>query len=342
MTYRNASEGLRQCSGCINSTGIVFLQLPPEVVKYVFLYCDGKSLSALLLATSFCERIRHITYEWLADVVRVRLENIASRVETLAGDNRDGINYRDAATWIYSVAAISHRLETSAISPQQRRCHRIKLLSENMAVVFFLEESLRRFSNESMGYLEWPVWCGQITVESFVTGSRMRNTARVVITSPFQRPSLIPGSNLMKNRTPSGIFRCEPYNMVPVPPWGVVRGLAMEDDLVLKPVADRLVETNFVAIPAGFHSYQVLDVRIATKEQAKHHWWSRICTMKSSWLVLNEPDVPLLCCWHDDAAELQDDRDYVDFIIDLLKANSRLQKSTQTLPREYPLVASRT
>jgi hypothetical protein len=317
-------------------------QIPAEVRRDIFLFCDGKSLSTLLLAASSCSFHRSVAWDEVPAMTRIRLQGIAARVSKHAKGSRDEKYLREAAEWILSVSCIpgeqatASRLDDSANT--EKIASRMKAVSENLAVLDFLDESLAKYSNETEGQFEWPVWCGQLTVDSFVTGTRMRNTARVVITSPMQRPSFMPGSSLIKNWTPCSAFRCEPYNMVPVPPWGQIRGLQPEDDHVLLPVASRLAESGEVATPSGFHAYQVLDVRIVTKEQARR-LWSMIQGLKSSWLVQKEAEIPLLCCWQDDdSGELSDDREYIDFILDLLHVRSRLCKSAAQSPREYLVI----
>jgi hypothetical protein len=319
-------------------------QIPSEVRRDIFLFCDGKSLSTLLLAASSCSFHRSVAWDEVPAVTRRRLQGIAARVSKHAKGSRDEKCLREAAEWILSVSCIAGEQTTARLDEQddsektEKIALRMKAISENLAVLDFLDESLAKYSKETEGQFEWPVWCGQLTVDSFVTGTRMRNTARVVITSPMQRPSLMPGSSLMKNWTPCSVFRCEPYNLIPVPPWGQIRGLQPEDDHVLLPVASRLAESGEVATPSGFHVYQVLDVRIVTKEQARR-LWPMIQGLKSSWLVQKEAEIPLLCCWQDDdSGELSDDREYIDYILDLLHARSRLCKSAAQSPREYLVI----
>ena len=87
--------------------------------------------------------------------------------------------------------------------------------SECMALLDFLKLSIAQYSRPELGQFEWPVWMGQVCIEGSRGGTRLRNTARVVLTAPLQRPSFIPGSELLKNQTPSTAFRGELYNMIP-------------------------------------------------------------------------------------------------------------------------------
>lgn len=316
-----------------------FQQLPRDILLQMLEFCNGKSMSTLLLATSGCPDLD--VENMIGDRVTLRLVDMARRIEKhqssqpiLAG----------ATEWILSIARMPSNAEKTDEIPignesgvkvtLKSTVYRMRLLSENLAVLDYLHESLTRYSKD--GKFEWPIWCGQLTIESFHSGFRVRNNARVIITSPMQRPSFIPGgSSLMKNHVPCSGFRCEPYNMIPVPPWGHIRGLKEQDTAVLCPVVMHLEETNQVAVPSGFHSYNSLDVRIVTKRRAQQSW-PRIQRLETSWLVEKDLESsPLLCCWHDDTSDLANDRDYITYMIDFLKARDRLYRSQEPSERKY-------
>lgn len=176
-------------------------------------------------------------------------------------------------------------------------------------------------------------------------GTRLRNTARVVLITPMQRPSYIPGSELLKNQTPSSVFRCELYNMIPVPPWGRLCAFSEKDQQILRPVADRLSANGHTAVPAGFyHSSDILDVRIITQGQADRLLAARSWRPRTDWVVrrnktAQEGDAfSLICCWQDDSADITNDREYLSYILEMLRARARLgRNSTEVSCREYSL-----
>jgi hypothetical protein len=251
-------------------------------------------------------------------VVCERLQRIASKIESSVQDAGDFVNVKGAADWIRSVA--------------QGNTSRMRILSENAAVLDMLEESLQTYSDPSKGRYLWPVWFGQLSIDSFVTGTRLRNTARVVITAPMQYPSFIPGSSLVTNHTPCAVLRCEPRNIVPIPPWGRIEGIDAEDQDVLRPVLQRLETWGQVGVPVGYNT-DPLDIRIVTNGQAQQ-LTERVFRPRTSW-VLDTPEPSLVCCWQDDSAELSDNREYVSYIIEMLKARSRLRKVKEPPYREY-------
>jgi hypothetical protein len=322
--------------------------LPPEILsRILYRFCDGKSLSTLSLsASSSSEQFyRSMALLEVPRVCRNRLNDIASTIEEKTLGIRDQNASRaqvvgstgGAVQWIRSIAAAlddTHGEASSAIVLASPPVSRMKILSENAAVLDYLIVSLRDFSNVEKGHFEWLVWCGQLTIDSFLTGTRMRNSSRVLISSPMQRPIFIPGCGLLKNHSPAGLFRCEPYNIVPIPPWGKIHGLQSEDNRVLQPVADRLNETNQVAVPTGYYGRNdMLDIRILAPLQARRLLTSRmrgilLNSASSSWMLQQQHDddtaAPLVCCWQGESGDLEHDRDYIDYIIDLLKVRERL------------------
>uniref|UniRef100_A0A7S2YU61 Uncharacterized protein n=1 Tax=Entomoneis paludosa TaxID=265537 RepID=A0A7S2YU61_9STRA len=344
--------------------------LPLEITEQIFTnFVGGKGLSTLAMAlqsasfrgersayhdiseasdsTNNDNQHRRV-YDLIGKVAKKRLLAVATLLESSSISNSGNNNGQadslvtHAVNWIRSVVDFSFVDETNSLS-------RMKVVSENLALVDFLEHSIVTFSCREEGQFEWPVWCGQITVDSFMTGSRMRNTASVIITAPMQSPSFIPGCNLIQNHAPSGIFRSEPYNMIPVPPWGRVRALTWEDSHVLRPVASRLERLGQVAVPAGYHNDEILDIRIASSNRARELLSTLSWTPRSSW-ILNDDHAPdnddsdddqtdqrpkttqeffdtgLVCVWQDDTMEMRSDRQYISYVIDLMKALSRIQR----------------
>jgi hypothetical protein len=333
--------------------------LPPEILRRIlYSFCDGKSLStlslALLSASSSEPFYRSMALLEIPRMCSNRLKSIASTIE----ENSQGIGENasraqvlgstgGAVEWIRSIAAAlddTHGEAFAAIILASSPALRMKIFSGNAAVLDYLIISLRDFSNVEKGHFEWPVWCGQLTIDSFLTGSRMRNSGRVLISSPMQRPAYIPGCSLMTNHSPAGLFRCEPYNMVPRPPWGKIHGCQVEDNRILRPVADRLNGTNQVAVPTGyFGRNDILDIRILAPKQARELLSSRMGGIlrnhsSSSWMLEqqqpNEDDddamdgtaAPLVCCWQGESGDLEHDGDYIDYIIDLLQVRERLTR----------------
>lgn len=290
-------------------------------------------------------------------MVRNRLNDIASTIEEKSQATIDPSTSRaqivgsagGAVEWIRSIAAdldgTCEEVSSSTIALASSPSSRMKILSENAAVLDYLILSLRDYSNVEKGQFEWPVWTGTLTIDSFLTGSRMRNSGRILITAPMQRPSYMPGCNLLTNHSPAGLFRCEPYNMVPRPPWGKIHGLLSEDNHSLRPVADRLNGTDQVAVPTGYYGRSdMLDIRILAPLQARRLLSSRMhgillhsSSLSSSWMLEEQPQehndnegdeedtsAPLVCCWQGEEGDLEHDRDYIDYIIDLLKVRQRL------------------
>jgi hypothetical protein len=58
--------------------------------------------------------------------------------------------------------------------------------------------------------------------------------------------------------------------MIPIPPWGNIRGLTETDESVLIRIMDHLEEFNEVAVPRYLDASELLDIRIVTKMQARH------------------------------------------------------------------------
>lgn len=298
-------------------------EVPDELLRRILYgYCDGKALSTLFVACYSDPMHRSVASETISKVSEERLTEIRCLLEDTMFRNENAAYLIGAVMWLRSVA---------------RHNASIRMLSENLAVVDFMESSMSsKFCDLEKGHLEWPVWCGRLEITSTHTGTRMRNEARVVVTAPMQRPSFIPGSILMGAPTIArGRFQCEPYNIAPIPPWGTLRPLLSDDERVLRPVAQRLDHLGQVAVPYRLQqTSDTLDVRIITKTQAKRllsaNWKPR-----TSWILNETCQNELLCCWQDEFGELLNDRDYIPYMIDLLKAKDRVGDSSEPSSYEY-------
>eukprot|EP00977_Amphora_coffeiformis_P008427 scaffold1912_cov167-Amphora_coffeaeformis.AAC.26 len=314
--------------------------LPPEIAHNILTaFTSGKDLSTLSLALAGSSKHQEL-FSVVIEIGEERIRAVAGYIESKSAESNKGrvdIFVAKAVAWIHSVVDGS---PTAEVDTKKSLRYLIRHHSENMALLDFLQASLVRYCRPDQGEFEWPVWVGQICVEAFVQGTRLRSTARVVLTTPLQRPGYIPGSGLLKNQTPSTVFRCELYNMIPVPPWGCLRPLSKDDEQVLQSVAGRLDTHEHVAVPSGFyHTTDILDVRIITSRQAERLLASRSWRPRTDWIVRGQssasssnigdsPPMHLMCCWQDDSAELVDDRDYLSYIIDMLKTQKRLALST--------------
>lgn len=376
--------------------------LPPELCRRILTeYTTGKDLSTLAMAMLLDNTNTHhqrIALE-VIEIGQQRVHQVADFVETKSMqakqekkylDNGDKDNKDDsdddeidpmiakAVCWIRGIVN-DPRPNLAEYQQQQQKQQEqpdISVLrnvmrrhSEEMAFLDFLEHSILHYSDPHRGHFCWPVWMGQVCVEgTSPEGTRLRSTARVVLTTPLQgRPSFIPGSGLLKNQRPASVFRCELYNMIPLPPWGCLLPFSKEDKRVLQPVAQRLHSNGHTAVPAGFyHTTDILDVRIITKGQARRLLSSRSWRPRTDWIVrsrnLNnytggdggdddddegntevvdddaddDDSMGLLCCWQDDSAELANDREYLAYILDMWRVRQRLEKASMEVScREY-------
>jgi hypothetical protein len=309
----------------------------------------------------------------LADFIEAKVKLLQEDEEQEAKRKHrvDTASVERAVLWIRNAVA---PLADSPLELQEENCATynylshcqkwIHCLSLRAALLDFVHDSIVHFSRPDAGQFEWPVWAGQICIEGSRAGTRLRSTARVVITTPLDRPSFVPGSGLMSKKTPYTLFRGELYNLVPVPPWASVRPMSSPDKEVLQAAATRLEDNNQIACPAGFYHNEILDVRILTLRQAQ-----RLLTNRSSirprneWMIQppttttitttrpattksdahenhseerkEDDNWRLLCCWHDDSASLPTYDEYLTYIVNIQNARQRLQHSTSVSCREY-------
>jgi len=229
-------------------------------------------------------------------------------------------------------------------STPYRKLKAMRRLSENLAVSHLLRQGIQQ---SAAGHWEWTIWVGQITICYNCDATCIRKTVRTAITAPLQHAPnrhILPGASLLHtHRTPTAQFRLEPYNLVrPIPPWGRVRGLAAQDQALLRDVAGTLNQRGggTICVPAASAAERQrdpLDLRILSPQQAS----SRLRALDGNnnnaatprrrltteWIVTDEipVDAPLVCCWHDDSDETdEDERGYVAYVIQLLQAQERL------------------
>lgn len=316
--------------------------LPPEIAHNIITtFASGKDLSTLSLALASGSRLQYEKlFKAVIQIGQERLLSVATFIESKSGDSNNGEvdgSVAKAVAWIRSVVTASSRPNETTTEWRDQLRLVIRHHSENTALLDFLQDSLVHYCCPDKGEFEWPTWVGQICVEAFVQGNRVRNTARVILTAPMQRPSYIPGSALLRNQTPSTVFRCELYNMIPTPPWCVVRPFSDKDERVLRPVAERLDTQGHVAVPSGFyHTSDILDVRIISSRQAGRLLANRSWRPRTDWIVRSRSEsLRLLCCWQDDSADLLNDREYLTYIIDMFKTRKRLASSSDVSSREY-------
>ena len=353
-------------------------QLPPEVLdRILFVYCDGKALSTLAVAvsTSLLDFYSNIADKVIPTISKRLLLRIIDEIES---NSINGFKHVGAIRWIRLIAAdtdcdmngsltIDHSI-IRANHDQSRTCNttdrsetiselrsqkvksrrkRIRYCSENFAVVDFLRRSMVESQH---GKWEWPVWVGQISVSVHVDATVARSMTYIEILAPLDFPSHIPGSSLLyRHRTPTSLFRCEPMNMIPVPPWGRLRGLTANDNVALNRIAVRLEEAgqSHVVVPTRNQEHDPLNIRILRKTDARLRIidaaprFGPNMTETLTWLIHDEAgdiDVDratpnpfeLVCCWENDTLDEILPREYIEYIIMLMKTRDRLVKESIT------------
>jgi len=324
--------------------------IPGEIFQRIVLeFCDGKSVSTLMLvmlgsksntpqsdaihAGEHTSSLADIAKRLIPLLSKEKLWGIALMIEHLDQEYLAG-----ATRWIRSIANFGQVDSGGESFKQWSMRKQIRAFSENMAVYDFLVISLSEYSNVALGQLEWPVLCFRLLVqEESSLGRSANNDVNVVITTPMQRPCHIPGSSsIMTSRSPLRKFRCEPYNIVPVPPWGIVRPMEGQDQAKIARIAKSLESSNQVAVPVSYYmSYtDILDVRILSLKQARDLQSGLRWRPQTSWILtengsetVDAGNGSLMCCWHDDDLDLfEDDREYVGYILNILDAIRRFQE----------------
>ena len=169
---------------------------------------------------------------------------------------------------------------------------------------------------------------------------------------PFRSRSIdlrLPASPMATGISPTSLFRCEPMNMIPVPPWGRLRGLTANDNVALNRIAVRLEEAgqSHVVVPTRNQEHDPLNIRILRKTDARLRIidaaprFGPNMTETLTWLIHDEAgdiDVDratpnpfeLVCCWENDTLDEILPREYIEYIIMLMKTRDRLVKESIT------------
>lgn len=351
-------------------------QLPPEILdRILFVYCDGKALSTLVvsLSTTLSDFYRNVALNIIPTISKRLLMLIVVDIES---NSVDGLDYTGAIRWIRLIAedikvdapistlfvkkrhGIKNKIDHSETS-RELRCEivnvsrkAIRYVSENLALVDFLRKSMME---SQRGKWEWPVWVGQISVSVIVDATVARSMTHIVILAPFDFPCHMPGSSLLyRHRTPTSLFRCEPMNMIPIPPWGRLRGLTANDEVALKRIALRLEEAgeSHVVVPTRNQEHDPLNIRILSKKDARLRAlgaaprFGPTLSEAFSWLLhedhegSNEDDsnndmmnpFELICCWENDTIDEIHPREYIEYIILLMKTRARLIEEANIAP----------
>ncbi len=359
-------------------------QLPPEVLdRILFVYCDGKALStlAVALSTSRLDFYSNIADKVIPTISKRLLLRITDEIES---NSINSFKHVGVIRWIRLIVADYDMNGSTTISSNIRNNHdrlqtcnttdrrdvitelrlqkvtgRRKLIrycSENLAVVDFLRRSMME---SQRGKWEWPVWVGQISVSVHVDATVARSMTHIIILAPLDFPSHIPGSSLLyRHRTPTSLFRCEPMNMIPIPPWGRLRGLTANDEVALNRIAVRLEEAgqSHVVVPTRHQEHDPLNIRILRQTDARLRIvdaaprFGPNMTETLTWLVHDDAvsndeagniDVDratpnpfeLVCCWENDTIDEIPPREYIEYIIMLMKTRDRLIKESITESR---------
>ena len=122
---------------------------------------------------------------------------------------------------------------------------------------------------------------------------------------------------------------------------GVERTVEAVETEIKAFVQDNVADT--LAADTALLMTDLLDVRIVTARQAERLLSDRAWRPRTDWMVRSDPQeegenvegddeeepVPahLICCWQDDSVDLKDDREYLNYIVELLKARKRLTRA---------------
>jgi hypothetical protein len=326
-----------------NTWNMNILQLlPPDILEYTLSsFCNGKALSSLFEAAVSAKRNcmstiitstdnEHLPLmDWktvavmISRILRAKLCDIVTLVVDLAQQKCDqpseSKQLYEASRWIQSVTnSSSCKVGSSDTRLEECIQSTVRYVSDMALVLDFLSTSLRDYSNVSQGHLTWPVWCGRITLDTFAMGHRVQHSARVVMLVPWQAPCWIPGTDLLHRATLMASFRCEPYRMIPRPPWGRIVPVHVDDDCSLKLMVQYMNEVDQVAVSAIHHysaleDNDILNVRLLTLSQARSiltnrrgrlsststgTWISSLSSTSSHWMLQTSGSQDsLLACW---------------------------------------------
>jgi hypothetical protein len=314
----------------------IFKELPRDILcPTIFDYCTGKSLSTLALAfaTSGVPVYEKLALTAIPDFARHLLLQIGKDIESTAVDTH---KCGGAVRWIRVIADEGYE-DVESLSSMKRICRVMRHLSENLALVDFLHQSM--MDSEYRGKWEWPVWVGPISIKLSSNVFDPATELQVVITSPLDYPSYIPGAHsVWRDLVVERVFRLEMMNLVPLPPWGQVRGICANDEVKIKKIYTEMPEEDDRLISLPIYSIYslpgALNVKLLTRSQARRRY-ERIPYRygrppSSLWLLHDEPPQialrdRLLCCWSkDDSSDVFQPREYMDYFIKLMNIRHRM------------------
>lgn len=195
----------------------------------------------------------------------------------------------------------------------------MRCFSECFAVTDFVRLGMRN-DPSNVAQWEWPIWVGIISIQSMVNVKAEWLSANVQIMSTVQlNDDAIPFDFSFvskEGKTGKGMFRIEPKNVTPSPPWGRIKGITDTDNTALQEIAARLEagEGSQIAVPECWRRRQnydsdckednFLEVQIFSKNDAQRRLNAAARTsckpFTMDW-ILNKygasSDYSLICCW---------------------------------------------
>jgi hypothetical protein len=242
-----------------------------------------------------------------------RITSISSQIrkDSSSGTNK---NLSDVADWLDKAVAVFRKWDSSMVFKH-----------EPFILYDFLQFSLSNLSDLDDARYEWPVWCGSLACSDLQrSGDSTPAVDYVLISCPIsdpvtffnRHPQSVPCSPAVPSPSivPDISLVVEPYNMVPVPPWGRI---------VSYPMGCRR-QQEFSTSLSQFLGSKNMAALQKTQRQAScenrndsRHFkqfrvvpWARAVTSNSylaphhrEWLRLHSccrgdsTPPPLLCCW---------------------------------------------
>jgi hypothetical protein len=306
--------------------------LPEELVldRILFPFCTGETLRLLcevwrgpefltvqVESESGLERGYDTLSKWARRVIPHRIcQRITSISSQIRKDSSSSTNKNLSvvADWLDKAVAVFRKWDSSMVFKH-----------EPFILYDFLQFSLSNLSDLDDARYEWPVWCGSLECSDLQRSGDSTPTADyVLISCPvsnpvtfFSRhPQTLPSSRTAPppSIVPAISLVVEPYNMVPVPPWGRIVncpvGFCRQQEFSTS-LSQFLGSENMVALQKTqrqasggirsdsrhFKQFRVVPWTRAVASNsylAPHHReWLRLhsCCRGDS------PPPPLLCCW---------------------------------------------
>lgn len=270
-----------------------FAQVDGPVVARIASYLDGKSQSILALAAMGYD----IVWETLLTKTgqelshwRVNQAWIHSLCQRLLIDDDDD-NQRN-----------NRREHDNSSTKIARTCSQMNLLSKKLLILEYIHLT---------PHPQWPVWVGKIAVK--LPHNRRISASIVLQGDRFS----VPGSSLLhRHRIPTAMFRAEPMNVIPLPPFGSVHGLSKVDKEHLQTIASSL--EGQVVVPHYFQQDDPLNIRILTRQEAL----VRLNRVPLTRYRDQIPNSPLVCFWHEHEGDMLQP---ISYIKAMLKVTERLR-----------------